>query len=124
MKNGYWLIIALVLVLGGCHQPKHGQTSDPEVFKGGIIRVQGTKFVDSRGRQIILSGFNYVEKNPVVNYILKDSAELFSQFNKWGINCLRLGLIWDGVEPEAGKYDENYLDQIEKKVKLAAEHQI
>ena len=29
-----------------------------------------------------------------------------------GGNCVRLGILWDGLEPEPGKIDQDYLDRI------------
>jgi hypothetical protein len=31
----------------------------------------------------------------------------------WGINQVRLGVMWEAVERSAGKYNETYLDQVE-----------
>ncbi len=125
MKRIYSVfVIALLLILSGCHLSKHEPGAEIEASDGGLIKVQGTRFIDTFGRQVIFSGFNYVDKNPAENYILRDSVELYNQFHKWGINCLRLGLIWDGVEPEPGKYDEKYLDAMEQKVKWAGNHHI
>lgn len=39
----------------------------------------------------------------------KDIADLVS----WGLNFVRLGVMWEGVEQEAGKYNADYLDQVE-----------
>jgi endoglycosylceramidase len=30
----------------------------------------------------------------------------------WGMNCVRLGILWDGLEPEPGRIDTAYLDRI------------
>ena len=88
------------------------------------ISVSGTRFIDSFGRQVIFSGINKVNKDPQKNYIDNDSSETFNQFRKWGLNCVRLGIIWAGVEPEPGKYDEKYLNNIEEQVKWAAQNGI
>ena len=125
MKQIYSIfIVLLACIFGACHLSKHESGVALEAYDGGIIQVRGTKFVDSFGRQVIFSGFNYVDKNPAANYLIKDSVEVYTRFRNWGINCLRLGLIWDGVEPEPGKYDEKYLDAMEQKVKWAGEHHI
>ncbi len=117
-------IVLLACIFGACHLSKHEAGVSLEAYDGGIIQVQDTKFVDAFGRQVIFSGFNYVDKNPAGNYLIKDSVEVYTRFRNWGINCLRLGLIWDGVEPEPGKYDEKYLDAMEKKVKWAGDNHI
>ena len=36
------------------------------------------------------------------------------KFRKTGLNIIRLGITWEAVEPEKGKYNEEYLDAIEK----------
>jgi endoglycosylceramidase len=120
------LLIALVLFLAalGCNKNTDNDRSKLNQFDGGKISVQDTKFIDSYGRQVIFSGLNYVNKNPGENYITIDSSSVYEQINKWGVNCLRLGIIWDGVEPQPGLYNEKYLDAMEQKVKWAAENNI
>ena len=77
------------------------------------MKVEGQKFVDSEGRQILFSGINFISKNPQENYIPLQGEETFTQFKTWGFNCIRLGIIWDGLEPEPGKYNEEYLKEID-----------
>ena len=117
-------LILLVLISQACTQTKPTSAGSLADAKGNGISVSGTKFIDSFGRQVIFSGFNYVNKDPGKNYLENDSSEVFKRLNSWGVNCLRLGIIWDGVEPEPGKYDGKYLDEIEKKVNWAAMHNI
>jgi endoglycosylceramidase len=124
MKKNVLLVSLILSLILACNHQKTGKPANPKDFEGGSISVQGTSFVDAYGRQVILSGFNYVNKDPGVNYLNKDSSAVFGQFHKWGVNCLRLGLIWDGVEPLPGKYDEKYLDELEQKVKWANEHHV
>lgn len=88
------------------------------------VRTSGTRFTDPEGKTIILRGLNVVEKDPAAGYIHRDTAGLFDKFVKWGFNCIRLGIIWDGAEPQPGKYDEAYLDRIEAIVNRAAAHNI
>lgn len=118
------LILLLAGLLGTCTPKKLEPGVLAEIYEGGMINVQGNRFIDSFGREVILSGFNYVNKDPGVNYRTKDSAEFYLQLNSLGINCLRIGIIWDGAEPEPGKYDDKYLNGIEQKVKWAGEHHI
>jgi endoglycosylceramidase len=39
-----------------------------------------------------------------------------------GLNVVRLGVLWSGVEPTRGHYNETYLDQLDTIVTLAATH--
>jgi endoglycosylceramidase len=121
------IIIALALffaILSGCNQDISLNQSLMNDLAGGRISVIGTRFVDSFGRQVILSGINKVNKNQKMNYTDNDSLSSYEQLSNYGFNCIRLGIIWDGVEPFPGKYDENYLDKIEERVKWAAQNGI
>lgn len=118
MKNISSVIFSLLLLLS-CAGDRNKTRSDSNDLYGGRISVSGDRFTDSSGRQVILNGINFVNKNPCTNYMFEDSSAAFSQFRKLGFNCIRLGVIWDGVEPEPGIYDENYLERIESLVSEA-----
>jgi len=121
------IIIALALIfliLNGCNQDKNINQSLLNDLAGGILSVDGTRFLDSFGRQVILSGINKVNKDQKMNYTDNDSLSSYEQLSKYGFNCIRLGVIWDGVEPEPGKYDEDYLDKVEERVTWAAQNGI
>jgi endoglycosylceramidase len=88
----------------------------------GFIQVEGQKFVDNEGRQVIFSGINFISKDPTEKYLPKQGAETFSKFKHWGFNCIRLGIIWDGLEPEPGKYNEAYFLEIDKRIQWAEDN--
>ena len=113
--------IVVILLLPGCRQSNLSNSNDP--LKNGIS-VSGTRFIDSYGRQVVFSGINKVNKDPQKNYLDNDSGETFNQFRKWGLNCVRLGVIWAAVEPEPGKYNEKYLDKLEEQVNRAVQNGI
>ena len=110
--------------MNGCRQTKKSNEEDLIRSSQNPLSISGTRFVDSFGRQVILSGINKVNKDPLMNYTDNDSVEAYEQFSKWGFNCIRLGMAWDGVEPEPGKYDEQYLDKVEERVNWAARNGI
>ena len=121
------IIIAIALffvIVNGCNSDKNKNQSALNDFAGGKISVKGTRFKDSFGRQVILSGINKVNKNQKMNYTDNDSIASYEQLSKYGFNCIRLGIIWDGVEPEPGKYDEKYLNKLEERVNWAAQNGI
>jgi endoglycosylceramidase len=75
---------------------------------------------DKDGRAIIFHGVNVVYKvDPFIpsdgefdsqnSLNIKDIADL----KKWGMNFVRLGVMWEAVEKQAGVYDDDYLDKVE-----------
>jgi endoglycosylceramidase len=89
-----------------------------------FVRVEDQKFVDPEGRQMLFSGINFISKDPQENYMPLQGKETFEQFKNWGFNCIRLGIIWDGLEPEPGEYNEDYLKKIDKRIQWATENDI
>ncbi len=88
------------------------------------LYVSGTKFVDDTGAQVILSGINFVCKEKALGYIANCDDNLFEWFKYLGFNVVRLGLIWDGVEPKPLQYDDEYLSNIKRFVDLARNNDI
>ncbi len=89
-----------------------------------MIEVREHRFYDGTGRQIILHGINYVNKDPLAGYLYPESADAFGAFRRWGFNCIRLGVMWAGLEPEPGAYDEAYLRGIGRQLDLAHEREL
>ena len=121
------IIIVLSLffvILNGCKQDQNINQSLFNDWREENSRLKGPGSIDSFGRQVILSGINKVNKDKKMNYTDNDSLSSYEQLSKYGFNCIRLGLIWDGVEPEPGKYDEKYLDKIEERINWAAQNGI
>ena len=114
----YAVILMVTAILFSC-----GGTQK-EVKKNDFVTIEGQRFIDSHGREIILSGINFISKNPKENYMPQHGPELFQQFKSWGFNCIRLGIIWDGLEPEPGVYNEAYLQEIDKRIQWAADNGI
>jgi len=110
------VLLFIAVMLFGCNSPS-GQKNE-----NGFVQVEGQKFIDPQGRQILLSGINFISKDPGENYMPPQGKELFRQFRSWGFNCIRLGIIWDGLEPEPGKYNEDYLKEIDKRIRWAADN--
>lgn len=89
-----------------------------------MISTMGNKFVDPQGRHIILHGINMVCKDKDRNYIGAYTEEDFLTLKQWGFNVIRLGIFWDGVEPEPGQYDENYLSEVDHIIQLAGKYDL
>ncbi len=88
------------------------------------IEVRGQHFVDSQGRQVILRGLNVINKSKKEQYRLWHQPEDFAAMHSWGMNCIRLGILWDGIEPEPGAYDETYIEYIRSVIRMARAHDI
>lgn len=66
---------------------------------------------------------NYVDKSVTVDddghhrYTFRPTDENLQNLAKKGMNVIRLGLTWAGVEPEPDEYDYTYLDDVKAAVK-------
>ena len=85
------------------------------------IHVEGTGFIDEHGRVRIFHGINIVCKERDRGYIYRLSRPALESLREIGFNLVRLGVIWDGLEPEPGVYDEEYLARLEEQVSAYAE---
>ena len=121
MKKYYWGIgAALLCIFGGtgCTRPVQ------ETPASGFASVRNEILVDSLGRELVLNGINHVTKSPEDRYVYPNDEQLFKEFHNWGINCIRYGINWDGLEPEPGQYNESYLQEIDRRVRWAEENGI
>jgi endoglycosylceramidase len=86
---------------------------------------EGRWVTDRKGRVVMLHGFNMVYKRPPYHPIHagfgRDDARFLARH---GFNTIRLGVIYAGVEPEPGEYDDAYLAKIARTQKLLARHGI
>jgi endoglycosylceramidase len=85
----------------------------------------GRWITDAKGRVVILHGVNMVYKLPpyhpaAAGFGAEDAVFLRDN----GFNTVRLGLIYAGVEPSPGSYDESYLDQIAATEAVLGDHGI
>ena len=77
-------------------------------------------FTDETGRTLIFHGLNVVyKKSPWIparapfSPLDSISSEDIANLVDWGFNMIRLGVMWPGVEPTKGSYNQSYLDDIE-----------
>ncbi len=94
------------------------------------ISVSGKRLIDEFGRERIFNGINFVykgvEKDPdgVIRYRTDITEDLLKVLRDRGINIIRLGLTWAGIEPEPGKYNTEYLDGFKAVLKMCEKHEM
>lgn len=88
------------------------------------IGYRGQSFFTDSGRQILFNGLNVLCRDPQMGYCYPGFADGLSWFRESGFNLIRLGIFWDGVEPEPGKYDRAYLEKVKEIVKEAEKNGI
>src|SRR5699024_5978788 len=88
------------------------------------LKTEGMRFIGEDGAQVILSGINLVCKSKEKGYVEPVDESVFKWFRDQGYNVIRMGLIWDGVEPEPGVYDDGYLSKIKQQVNWAERYGI
>lgn len=85
----------------------------------------GRWITDAHGRVVILHGWNMVYKvgsyRPEDAGFGSDDAQFLADN---GFNTVRLGVIYKGLEPTAGTYDDDYLDSIARTESILADHGI
>ncbi len=118
------LIVLLLIGIAFTSCKNNKQATLNENILPSTITVKGDQFVDNYGRQVILNGINVGSKNKEDGYIFQSGPELYTNLKKWGVNCIRFLIIWDGLEPEPGVYNEAYLKEIDKRIKWAEENDI
>ncbi len=118
-KNILLLILLAGISLGFQSCQNTGTFSESEKKVSDYVYVEDQSFKDPFGRDLILHGINVVNKNPQTNYVGHISPEEMTKFKSWGFNVIRLGIIWDGLEPEPGIYNEAYLSEIDEMIRWA-----
>ena len=102
--------------------PTPETVADPATKRIDIDSLNRT-FTDANGRQVLFHGVNVVYK---VDPYIPSTGEFDSQnslndediasLKKWGMNFVRLGVMWEAVERTEGEYDDAYLDKVEEMI--------
>ena len=85
----------------------------------GFVSVREGRFRDADGRQVLLHGLSVISKNRAENYLSWHGPADFAALRDWGMNCVRLGILWDGLEPQPGVFDEGYLKGVDQRIAWA-----
>ena len=113
------IFIMLALVYQQCQNTGKEQTKNSP-----YVSIKGQSFIDPEGRDLTLHGINVVNKDPNTGYVGHITPEEMAIFKSWGFNAIRLGIIWDGLEPQPGEYNEEYLARIDEMIQWAANNDL
>ena len=120
LKSITFLIISILLLSScggdGLKKAESGKASS------GFVTVDGNLFRDQHQRELLLNGINLIIKDAERGYLCGMSEEEFKQIRDWGFNVIRLGMIWDGLEPEPGKYSESQFQCLDERIRWAKEN--
>ncbi|KAJ3385486.1 hypothetical protein HDU84_002236 [Entophlyctis sp. JEL0112] len=94
-----------------------------------IVSVDGQFFIDELGRLRIFRGTNVVVKTWPYVPDTRSEAGAFMSFNSKdveilsnrGVTAIRLGIMWPGVEPTRGNYNQTYLNEMVKIVQMCSD---
>jgi endoglycosylceramidase len=102
-----------------------GFASSASAAPAGPLGHAGRWVTDGNGRVVILHGWNMVYKvgsyRPEDAGFGDDDAQFLADN---GFNTVRLGVIYKGLEPTAGTYEDDYLDSIARTQSVLADHGI
>src|SRR4051794_6635070 len=85
-------------------------------------RGSAPAIVAADGRQVLLRGVNvnqlgdYWQQRPDIPATLPLTEQDFAAIHALGMNEVRLIVHWSKLEPERGRFDEAYVDQIRQAV--------
>ncbi|MBQ6263879.1 MAG: cellulase family glycosylhydrolase [Clostridia bacterium] len=92
-----------------------------EVSVTDTIYIDKKAFVDGEGRERIFRGMSFICEGDVSTFprvyepALDD--EMLREYSENGFNLIRLGVVWDAVEHEMGRFDDNYTGKIADTIK-------
>ena len=121
IKKYVWVFVCFFLFVG-CGS-LHENNTQNSIYPQRVT-VEGDKFIDENGRHVILNGINVVCKNKAEQYLYKGGPEFYKLLKEQGFNSIRFVIIWDGLEPEPGVYNEEYLKEIDKRIEWAKENNL
>jgi len=112
---------ALLAVLLGCGPSESGLSPAPVPEPTGWhVRAGALRAPD--GRAVVLHGVNVANAHKQAPYFGFHQAVDFTRAaDEWGMNSVRLLIIWAAIEPAEGQYDEAYLAEIGERLDWAAQ---
>jgi endoglycosylceramidase len=113
------LTLALSFLGGQAWAVSSPQTAAAKRRALGWVTVSGTQFLDASGKPLLLHGINVANKSAEEGYVGDLTPNDYAAIRSWGMNCIRLAIFWDGLEPRPGRFDKAYLERIALRVEWA-----
>jgi endoglycosylceramidase len=79
---------------------------------------------DEHGRYRVFHGTNFVLKEAPWYPVELLNESHVAQLSAWGINAIRLGLMWTGAQPSESAFNQTYLGEIATILQLLSKHEI
>ncbi len=124
MKRYIVLLFVSMLVISGCLSPGNKISGEEEKKHTLFVTIRDRVFLDADGRQLTLHGINVINKDAGTDYTCALGEEVYRKMRQWGFNVVRLGILWDGLEPEPGQYKEEMFECIDRNIAWAKEYGI
>lgn len=96
--------------LGRYNPPTTNWATD--ALPGGTLQVDGRWLRDAQGRALLLRGMNLSADAKTPPYLPIPDERHLQRLAEWGMNCIRLVLVWEAIEPRRGEYNHAYLDKM------------
>ncbi len=92
----------------------HAKGTHETLAEGAFLplSVKSGAIVDAEGRQVILRGIEHHSLQDVDHGGREVRPDDYALIASWGFTTMRVAISWSRIEPERGKYDTAYLDQI------------
>ena len=102
----------LVLIIALGLQCLAGQNRPAPQGNSHFVTTDGRLFRDAEGKPLLLHGMGVANKSKDQGYTAGIERSDLAAIRSWGMNCIRLAIFWDGIEPQPGKIDRAYLDRV------------
>jgi endoglycosylceramidase len=97
--------------------------TDADANANAYVGHSGRWLTDAKGDVVILHGMNMVYKRPPYTPAATGFGEIAARsLSDYGLDLVRLGVIYSAVEPKPGVFDGHYLDSIAATVSTLARH--
>lgn len=102
------ILTVIIFVTGFISCSTKNENSSPNKF----VHTNGEILSDSTGKPLLLHGLNLMNKTEGEHWAGINKAA-FDSIKGWGMNCVRLGIFWDGLEPKPGVIDTDYFHHLD-----------